>query len=135
VLKGSINMATQTVTVQVDQVAATIQPATVTEIEATGKTTADLLAQMKAAHQPVYLNFDNGESLVVLNLSDYQRLVEAAESIREDLDLDELDLAESREAVRQGLADAAAGRTMSLSEFAAKMRANHGFAETRPVRQ
>ena len=134
-------MATQTVTVQVDQGMADIVRALMAKIEASGKSTAEFFAQMEAAGQALVVKRLDGKMIVLQDSSSYQKAMQGEEesdrrqAIRRQLEEEELDLAESREAVRQGLADAAAGRTMSLNEFAAKMRASHGFPETRPVRQ
>ena len=134
-------MATQTVSLQVDQGMADVVRALMAKVEASGKSTAEYFAQMEAAGQALIVERQNGKTIVLQDSSSYQKATQSEEeseirqTIRRQLEEEELELAESREAVRQGLADAAAGRTMSLSEFAAKMRATHGFAETRPVRQ
>jgi predicted xylose isomerase-like sugar epimerase len=127
-------MATQTVTLQPEQATAEIQRAVIAEVEAAGKTMADLLAQMKATHQPFYLNYESGESLVVLDINDYQRLVESVGFLEAEITSDtsvtalsETELAESRAAVQRGLEDVAAGRTRPIEEFFEELEKKHPF--------
>ena len=82
---------------------------------ATGKTTADLLTQMKASHQPIFLNFDGGETLVVLEASDYRRLLEEAE------------LSDMERAVEESLEDFEQGRVYTREEVDAEMRQRFPF--------
>ena len=127
-------MATQNLTVQTDQPLPTMGRATVAEIEATGKMTAELLTQLKSSKQPVFLNLDDGQTKVVLDVSDYQRLVESvgfleAETTPETLATapSEAELVESRAAVKRGLADVAAGRTRPIEEFFEELEKKHPF--------
>ena len=112
-------MATQTVTIQVDPAIADIAQALAATVEQAGKSAADLLAHLKTG-QPLTLSINGGGQVVVQEASSYQKL------------LDDLDFAESMAAVERGLADAEAGRVITLEEFAAGMRKEFGFPETRP---
>ena len=91
-------MATQTVTVQVDQGMAGVVRALMAKIEASGKSTADFFAQMEAAQQALVVEMDNGKPLV--------KITEDAE------------LSETRKAVRRALDDMDAGRVKPFDEFA-----------------
>ncbi len=102
-------MATQSLTVQAGERAEKFWGMTVTEIEATGKTTDDLLVQMKATKQPIFLNYDEGETLVVLAASDYRRLIA------------EVELYETELAVEEGLEDIEQGRVYTLEEVDAEI--------------
>ena len=113
-------MATLTVTVQVDQTVAEVIRALVTGIEATGKTTADLLAQMATEQQGLVLNLESGKTLVLQDGDSYQKMA------------DDADFADTVKAIRRGLADARAGRVKTLKEFDAEMRQKFPFLANVP---
>lgn len=108
-------MATQTLTVQVDQGMADVVRALIAEVEATGKTTTELLRQVRASAQPMSLHLDDGEPLVVLGEKEYQRLVEESE------------YADTMKAVEEGLEDVENGRVQTLEEFDAEIRQRFPF--------
>jgi predicted transcriptional regulator len=116
-------MATQTVTIQVDPATAEVVRALAATAERIGKSTADLLAHLKATGEPLTLNVNSGEKVVLQEASSYQKLLE------------DLDFAESMAAVQRGMEDAKAGRVKTLEEFEAEMRTEFGFPEARPGTQ
>jgi predicted transcriptional regulator len=113
-------MATQNVTIQVDQAMAEVVRALAATAERAGKSTADLLAHLKATGQPLTLSINGGEMVVMQEASSYQKL------------LDELDFAESMEAVQRGFEDAEAGRVQTLEEFDKEMREKYSFLNQSP---
>ncbi len=113
-------MTTQTVTIQVDQAMAEVVRAFAATAERVGKSTADLLAHLKATGEPLTLNVNGGQLVVIQAASSYQKLVEDAE------------LADSIQAVQEGLEDARAGRFKTLEEFDADMRKKYSFLDQIP---
>lgn len=108
-------MATQTVTVQVDQGMADVVRALMAEIEASGKSTADFLDQMEASQQALLVERENGKTLV---------------KVTEDSEL-----SETRKAVRRALDDMDAGRVKPFDEFAREMRQRFPFLAALPERK
>jgi PHD/YefM family antitoxin component YafN of YafNO toxin-antitoxin module len=108
-------MATQQITIQVDQAMAQVVRAMIAEVEATGKTATELLKQVRASAQPLALHLEDGESLVMLGEKEYHRLMEAA------------DFAEMEEAIEEGLEDFEQGRVYSREEVDAEMRQRFPF--------
>lgn len=139
-------MATQTVTVQLDQSMADVVRALMTKIEASGKSTADFFAQMEADEQALVVEMENGKTMVLQDGSSYQKAMsdvegsEVRKAVRRALDSNdyqrlvesvvapsEAELAESRAAVKRGLADVAAGRTRPIEEFFEELEKRHPF--------
>jgi hypothetical protein len=106
-------MATQTITVQVDQGMADVVRALMAKIEASGKSTADFLAQMEASQQALVVEIDNGQI----------KITEDAEQ------------AETRKAIRRALDDMDAGRVKPFDEFAREMRQRFPFLSALPERK
>ena len=79
------------------------------------KNTPEFLQQLKETGEPVVLTINGKAELVVQDAASYQKLLDLAEEAR------------VVEAVRQGLADRDAGRTMSLDEFQEHARRKHGI--------
>jgi predicted transcriptional regulator len=113
-------MDTQQVTIQVDAAMAQVVRAMIAKVEATGKTTADLLAQLEGKEQGLVLELDNGKTVVLQDGDSYQKMAEDA------------DFADTVKAIRRGLADARAGRVKTLKEFDAEMRQKFSFLANVP---
>lgn len=79
------------------------------------KNTPDFLQQLKETGKPVVLTINGKAELVVQDAASYQKLLDLAEEAR------------VVEAIRQGLEDREAGRTMSLDEFKDHARQRHGI--------
>jgi prevent-host-death family protein len=114
-------MATQTVTIQVDQTTAEVARALMAEAETAGKSTADLLDELRATGQPLILTINGGETVVIQSGSSYQKL------------LAEIERAETLAGIREGLEDLEAGRTQLFPEFLAELRQESGFPAERPA--
>ena len=80
------------------------------------KNTPDFLQQLKETGEPVVLTINGRAELVVQNAASYQKLLDLAEEAR------------VVEAIRQGLADREAGRTISLEGFKDHARTKHGIS-------
>ena len=78
--------------------------------------TPDFLHQLKETGEPVVLTIDDQPELVVQNAASHQKLLDLVEAARVD------------QAVRQGLADRDAGRTISLEAFKDHARRQHGIS-------
>ena len=113
-------MELQAGTVQLDQAATEVARALAATAENIGKSTADLLKHLQTTGEPLTFRINGGEMVVLQNAESYQKL------------LDELDFAQSQQAVRRALEDVKHGRTKTLQEFAAEMREKYGFPEKRP---
>ena len=74
------------------------------------RNTTDFLEQMEKTGAPVVLTINGKAKIVVQDAESYQRMLEL------------LDKAETVEAIRQGLSDVEAGKTMSLDQFDKEMR-------------
>jgi prevent-host-death family protein len=77
--------------------------------------TPDFVDQLKQTGEPIVLTINGKAALVVQDAESYQRLLEVAENAR------------IQEGIRQGLEDMRAGRTSTLEEFKAHVRAKHGI--------
>ena len=108
-------MATQTVTVQIDQGMVEVVRALMAKIEATGQSTADFLAQMEASQQALLVEMDNGKTLVKIT--------------------GDAEAAETRKAIRRALDDLDAGRVKPFDEFDREMRQRFPFLAALPERK
>jgi PHD/YefM family antitoxin component YafN of YafNO toxin-antitoxin module len=117
------DMATQTVTLQVDQAIAEVVRALMAKAEAAGKTITALFEELKETGQPLMLAVNGGEQIVLQDAAGYQKLLE------------ELDRAESVAGIQRGLEAMEAGRTRPVKEFLAELREEFGFPESRPGKQ
>lgn len=117
------NMATQTVTLQVDQAIAEVVRALMAKAEAAGKTITALFEELKETGQPLMLAVNGGETLVLQDAGSYQKLLE------------ELDRAEAIAGIQRGLEAVEAGRTRPVKEFLAELREEFGFPELRLGKQ
>lgn len=115
-------MAAQTVTIQVDQATAEVIRALEAKAETEGKSTADLIEQLRETGRPILLTINGGEKVVMQEAGSYQKLLE------------ELDRVEAMEGVRRGLEAMRAGRSRPVREFLAELRQEFGFPEKRPER-
>ncbi len=77
------------------------------------KNTPEFLHQLKETGEPVVLTINGKAELVVQDAASYQKLLDLAEEAR------------VVEAIRQGLADREAGRTISLNDFKEHARSKH----------
>ena len=80
------------------------------------KNMPDFLQQLKATGEPVVLTISGKAELVVRDAASYQKSLDLAEEAR------------VVEAIRQGLADREAGRTISLDEFKDQARRKQGVS-------
>lgn len=78
--------------------------------------TPNFLQQLKDTGQPLVLTVDDETGVVVQDAAAYQKLLNLVEEAR------------AVEAIRQGLADRDAGRTISLDEFKVHVQKKHGFS-------
>lgn len=76
---------------------------------------SEVRKELKASGMPAVLTIDGHPELIVQDAEAYERL------------LDRLDKAEAMEAIRQGMDDIAAGRSMTLEEFDRRMRQKFNF--------
>ena len=116
-------MATQTVTVQIDQGIADVVRALMAKIEASGKSTADFFAQMEADEQALVVEMENGKTMVLQDGSSYQKAMSDAEK------------SEVRKAVRRALDDIDAGRVKPFDQFDREMRQRFPFLAALPERK
>ena len=77
------------------------------------RNTVEFLDQMEKTGAPMVLTLNGKAKVVVQEATSYQRM------------LDLLERAETIEAIRQGLEDVKAGRTVSLEQFDKTMRTKH----------
>src|SRR2546427_12057452 len=96
------DMATQTVTLQVDQAIAEVVRALMAKAEAAGKTITALFEQLKETGQPLMLAVNGGEQIVLQDAAGYQKLIE------------ELDRAEAIADIQRGIEALEAGRTRAV---------------------
>lgn len=75
--------------------------------------TPEFIERLEETGEPVVLTVNGRARLVVQDAASYQRMLELVRQ------------AETIEAIREGLEAVAAGRTMSLDDFDAAMRAKH----------
>src|SRR2546426_3181995 len=101
------DMATQTVTLQVDQAIAEVVRALMAKAEAAGKTITALFEELKETGQPLMLAVDGGEMIVLQDAVGYRKLLE------------ELDRAEAIAGIQRGLEAMESGRTRPIEEFLA----------------
>jgi prevent-host-death family protein len=80
------------------------------------KNTSDFIQQLKQTGQPVVLTINGKAELVIQDAAAYQKLREIAEEAR------------VLEGIRQGLEDMKAGRTISVDDLRAHVRAKHGIS-------
>lgn len=78
------------------------------------RNTVEFLEQMEKTGSPMVLTLNGKAKVVVQEAASYQRMLEL------------LERAETIEAIRQGLEDVKAGRTVSLEQFDKTMREKHG---------
>lgn len=71
--------------------------------------------ELRETGEPVVVAVEGGAELIVQDAAAYRRL------------LDEVEEARAVEGIRRGLADCAAGRTMSLDAFREHVRRRHGL--------
>ncbi len=69
-------MATQTVTLQVDQAIADVVRALMAKAEAEGKTITALFEELKETGQPLTLTVNGGETIALQDAAGYQKLLE-----------------------------------------------------------
>jgi len=113
-------MATQTVTIQVDQTTAEVVRALMAEAEMEGTSTAGLLTELQESGEPLIIAINGGEKVVMQEAGSYQKLLE------------DLDRAEAIAGIQRGLEAMKAGRSRPVREFLAELRQEFGFPETRP---
>lgn len=116
-------MATQTVTLQVDQAIAEVVRALMAKAEAAGKTITALFEELKETGQPLMLAVNGGEVIVLQDAEGYQKLLE------------ELDRAEAIAGIQRGLEAVEASRTRPVKDFLAELREEFSFPESRPDKQ
>jgi len=76
---------------------------------------AELIDQLKATHRPITLTVDGKPEIVIQEAAEYQRLLDLAAAN------------DATEGIRQGLADAAAGRTRPAREVFDEFREKRGI--------
>lgn len=79
--------------------------------------TSDFLVQMKQTREPVVLTVNGKAELIVQDAQSYQALLER------------LDYLESIAAIRQGMSDIDAGKTVPLEDFKKKLQDKYGFQD------
>jgi prevent-host-death family protein len=79
------------------------------------RNSAQLMKQLKKSHRPVVLTVNGKAEAVVQDAESYQHLLDLAAR------------AEMNEAIRQGLADVAKGRTHPAREVLAEVRRRHAI--------
>lgn len=77
--------------------------------------TPEFVEQIRRSGRPMILTVDGRAELVVQDAAAYQRL------------LDLIDQAEALDAIREGMEQAASGRTMPVREALEKLRRKHGI--------
>jgi len=87
-----------------------IRPTHVHPLTAFKRDTKSFLARLRKTGEPEVLTVDGRGALVVMDVDAYRKL------------LDEVERADVEAAVRDGLADLEAGRTMPLGEFERRVR-------------
>lgn len=83
--------------------------------------TADYLARLHKTGEPVVLTVNGKAEVVIQDAAAYQKLVEAASKSERD---------ETIAAIREGLADVAAGRTKSARSVLKALAKKHGISTT-----
>lgn len=76
------------------------------------RNTPEFLEQLEKTGEPVVLTINGRAKLVVQDAASYQRMREL------------IDRAEAIQAIRQGIEDVKAGRTLTLDEFEKEIRGN-----------
>jgi len=76
----------------------------------------EMMKQLKRTGRPIVLTVNGKTEAVVQDAASYQRLLDIAAA------------ADVNEAIRQGRADVAAGRTVPVEEGFAKFRKKHGLS-------
>lgn len=76
----------------------------------------DVLERLRGSNDPLTLKTGDDGEIVIQSAESYQKLV------------DRLDYLEARAGIERGLADSAAGRTISLEEFENRMRLKYGLS-------
>lgn len=74
-----------------------------------------VLEQLRGSGDPLLLKTSDNEEFVVQSAEAYQKL------------MDQLDQLEARAGIERGLADSAAGRTISLRQLEERFRQKYGF--------
>ena len=92
-----------------------IQPSDIHSLTEFKRDSKALLALLETTGRPQVLTVDGKAKAVVLGVETYERLMEI------------LDRADTLEAIRRGLADVKAGRTMPLAEAEALIRKRLGM--------
>lgn len=87
------------------------------------RNTPEFIEQLASSGRPVILTVNGKAKVVVQDAESYQKL------------LDNLDRAETLEAIRQGLEDIKAGRTRPVQEFLDDLRKEFGFPEKRKAKK
>jgi prevent-host-death family protein len=82
--------------------------------------TAEYLARLHESGEPVVLTVNGKAEVVVQDAAAYQKLVEAAARARHE---------ETIEAIREGLADVAAGRTRGAKAALRALARKHGIGD------